>query len=119
MYYISNVLVLLDPLRPENEGKVFLYKYGETVMGKINDVMTSLDPFDALEGANFRLRIIRNGHFPNYEKSTFDGPSAIGDEDLIASVLGRRRSLAALVAPGVFKDYDTLKVKYDLIVGSK
>jgi hypothetical protein len=119
MYYISNVLVVLDPVRPENEGKVFLYKYGETIMCKINDVMTLLDPFDALEGANLRLRIIRSGNFPNYEKSTFDGPSAIGDEDLIARVLGQRRSLTALVAPGVFKDYDTLKAKYDLIVGAK
>jgi len=35
MYYISNVLVVLDAKQPENEGKVLLFKYGVTIMDKI------------------------------------------------------------------------------------
>src|ERR1039458_2407592 len=63
MYYISNVLVVLDQKQPENNGKVFLFKYGVKIMGKIKDAMTPLfgdtepiDPFDSEAGANFRDR---------------------------------------------------------------
>ena len=124
MYYISNVLVVLDQKQPENNGKVFLFKYGVKIMGKIKDAMTPLfgdtepiDPFDSAAGANFRLRITRNGNFPEYDKSSFDAPSAIGDEDATAAVLGQRRSLSAIIAPSQFKSYDELKRKFDQIVG--
>lgn len=122
--YISNVLVMADPNTPENEGKVFLYKYGVKIFGKIKDAITPpfgdvqpFDPFDPETGANFRLRITRNGNFPDYDKSSFDAQSPIGDEDAIATVLNQRRSLSAIIAPNQFKSYDELKRKFDLIVG--
>ena len=125
MYFISNVLVVRDPKQPENEGKVFLYKYGSKIMGKLNDAITPpfpdadpIDPFDAEEGANFRLRIVQNGGFPDYDKSSFDALSPIGDEDVIATVLGQRRSLSAIIAPSQFKTYDELKRKFDQIVAA-
>jgi hypothetical protein len=124
MYYISNVLVVLDPKQPENNGKVLLFKYGQKIMGKIKDAITPpfvdtepFDPFDPEAGANFRMRITSNGNFKDYDKSGFDAPSAIGDEDVIATVLGQRRSLSAIVAPSQFKSYDELKRKFDQIVG--
>jgi hypothetical protein len=124
MNYISNVLVVSDPKQPDNNGKVFLFKYGVKVFGKIKDAITPpfgdtepIDPFDPEAGANFRLRITRNGNFKDYDKSGFDAPSAIGDEDLIATVLGQRRSLSAIIAPSQFKSYDELKRKFDQIVG--
>ena len=124
MVYISNVLVVRDPKQPENEGKVFLFKYGAKIMGKLMDAITPpfpgadpIDPFDAEEGANFRLRIVQNGGFPDYDKSSFDALSPIGDEDVIATVLGQRRSLSAIIAPSQFKSYDELKRKFDQIVG--
>lgn len=124
MYYISNVLVVRDPKQPEKEGKVFLYKYGVKIMGKIKDAMTPpfadtkpIDPFDPETGANFRLRITRNGNFPDYDKSTFDAPSPIGDEDVIAAALSQRRSLSAITDASQFKTYDDLKLKFDQIVG--
>jgi hypothetical protein len=123
MYYISNVLVVRDPKQPENEGKVFLFKYGSKIMGKLNDAITPpfpdadpIDPFDAEEGANFRLRILSKGGFPDYDRSSFDAPSPIGDEDVIATVLGQRRSLSAIIDPSQFKTYDELKRKFDQIV---
>jgi len=124
LYYISNVFVVMDRNMPENEGKVFLYKYGVKIFGKIKDAITPpfgdvqpFDPFDPEAGANFRLRMTLNGNFPDYDKSSFDAPSAIGDEDVIATVLGQRRPLSAIIAPSQFKSYDELKRKFDQIVG--
>ena len=123
MYYISNVLVVRDPKQPENEGKVFLFKYGAKIMGKLNDAITPpfpdtdpIDPFDAEEGADFRLRIVSNGGFPDYDKSSFDPPSPIGGAEIVESVLNQRRSLAAIIDPSQFKTYDELKRKLDQIV---
>ena len=124
MNYVSNVLVVLDPRQPENEGKVFLFKYGTKIMGKLNDALTPpfpdvdpIDPFDAEEGANFRLRIVCKGGFPDYDRSTFDAPSPIGSADMLESVLKQRRSLVAIIDPSQFKTYDELKRKFDQMLG--
>ena len=122
MVYISNVLVVRDPKQPENEGKVFLFKYGATIMLKLNEVISPgspdtdpIDPFDAEEGANFRLRVVSKGGFPDYDRSSFDPPSPI-EPDIVESVLNQRRSLAAITDPSQFKTYDELKRKFDQIV---
>jgi hypothetical protein len=124
LYYISNVLVVRDPKQPENEGKVMLFKYGVKIFDKLKDAIDPqfpdalpFDPFDPYEGANFRLRITMNNGFRDYGKSSFDEPSAIGNEDRIASVLDQRRSLVEIIAPHQFKDYDELKAKFDKLVG--
>jgi hypothetical protein len=126
MYFISNVLVLLDPRNPENEGKVYLYKYGRTIMDKIEELMTPLsdtegvDPFDPEFGANFRLRAIqKTGEYPDYSRSSFDPPSSIGNEDFIATVLSRRQSLESIIAPSQFKSYEQLKQKFEDMLSMK
>ena len=125
MYYISNVLVVQDPEQPENEGKVFLFKYGAKIMNKLMDAITasfpgadSIDPFDAEEGANFRLRIVSTGGFPDYGESCFDAPSPIGDANMVDSILKQRRSLVAIIDPSQFKSYDELKRKFDQLLGA-
>ena len=35
--YIANVLIVSDPKHPENEGKVFLFKFGKKIFDKIMD----------------------------------------------------------------------------------
>ena len=62
--YISNINVVNDPSNPDNNGKVFLYKYGKKIWDKINDLMNPqfedeqpINPFDFWEGANFKLKI--------------------------------------------------------------
>ena len=37
--YISNIYVVKDPANPENEGKVFLYKYGKKIFDKLTAAM--------------------------------------------------------------------------------
>lgn len=125
MYYVSNVLIVKDSQAPEKNGRVFLDKYGATIMGKIEDAITpnadaqAIDPFDPEEGANLCLRTVRTGGFADYSKSTFESPSSIGDEDMIASVMSKRRSLAAIIHPSQFNSYVELKRKFDLMVGDQ
>ena len=124
MNYISNVLVVRDPKQPENEGKVMLFKYGKKIFDKLKDAIDPqfpdvlpMDPFDAYEGANFRMRITQNGGFRDYGKSSFDEPSQIGSEGQITSVLDQCQPLAEIVAPHQFKSYEELKAKFDQMVG--
>ena len=37
--YYANILVVSDPKHPENEGKVFLYKFGKKIFDKITEAM--------------------------------------------------------------------------------
>ena len=60
LHYVSNILVISDPDNPQNEGKVFLYKFGKKIFDKIMDVMqpqfadeTPINPYDFWEGADF------------------------------------------------------------------
>ena len=124
--YISNILVVNDPKHPENNGKVFLYKYGKKIFEKIKDLidppaefadMSSVDPFDMEEGANFKLRIVRVDGFPNYDKSSFDTPTSIGDADFIAEVETQLYSLNEILDPKHFKSADDLKKRFDLVSG--
>ena len=61
--YISNIYVVKDPANPENEGGVFLYKFGKKIFDKLTAAMQpefedeeSIDPFDFWKGANFKLK---------------------------------------------------------------
>ena len=124
--YISNILVVNDPKHPENNGKVFLYKYGKKIFEKIKDLidppaefadMASIDPFDMAEGANFKLRIVRVDNFPNYDKSSFDNPTAIGDADRIAEVESQLIPLTEILDRKHFKSFDDLKKRFDQVTG--
>ena len=61
--YTSNIYVVKDPANPENEGKVFLFKYGKKIFDKLTAAMQpefedeeAIDPFDFWQGANFKLK---------------------------------------------------------------
>lgn len=124
--YISNILVVNDPKHPENNGKVFLFKYGKKIWDKISDQynppeefadMNPVDVFDMEEGANFKLRVIRQDGFPNYDKSAFDSPTSIGDSDRQAEIESQLYSLNELIDPKHFKAFDVLKKRFDLVTG--
>ena len=86
--YYSNIYVVKDPANPQNEGRVFLYKYGKKIFDKIMDVMqpefedeTPINPFDLWAGANFKLKIVKKDGFWNYDKSEFDSPNPLLEDD--------------------------------------
>ena len=40
--YYSNIFIVSDPKHPENEGKVFLFKFGKKIFDKITEAMQPL-----------------------------------------------------------------------------
>lgn len=125
LVYISNVLVISDPANPENEGKVFLYRYGKKIFDKITTAMKPefagdkpINPFDFWTGANFRLKIRNVAGYRNYDASTFESPSAVADTDEeIEALWNREHSLKEFVAADKFKSYDELKKRLDEVLG--
>jgi hypothetical protein len=117
--YVSNIYVIKDSGNPDNDGKVFLYAYGKKIFDKLNDLMnpqyedeTAVNPFDLWEGANFRLKIRQFEGYPNYDKSEFDKPAPLfEDDDEMEAVWKQQHSLNELLDPKHFKTYDELKAK--------
>jgi len=125
--YISNILIVSDPANPQNEGKVFLYKYGKKIFDKINEAMnpefddeTPVNPFDFWEGANFKLKVRKVAGFINYDKSEFESTSAVydGDDAKLEELWKTQYALSEFTDPSNFKSYDELKTKLNQVVGN-
>ena len=124
LQYFSNILVVKDSANPENEGKVFLYRYGKKIFDKCMEAMqpafedeTPLNPFDFWEGADFKLKLRTVEGYWNYDKSEFDSPSPLFDDDeKIEEVWKKQYSLADFTAPTNFKSYDELKNRLNMVL---
>ena len=122
--YFTNILVVSDPAHPENEGKVFLYKFGKKIFDKITEAMKpefadekAINPFDFWEGANFKLKIRKVDGYWNYDKSEFEGPSKVKDSDeQIEELWKKQLPLKEFSATTNFKSYDDLKAKFEKVV---
>ena len=126
LHYVSNVMVISDPSNPENEGKVFLYKFGKKIFDKLMDVMQPqfadeepVNPYDFWEGADFKIKIRKVEGWINYDKSEFSAPSALfeGDEARLEEVYNKLHSLQDFLEPGNYKSYDELKMKLNRVLG--
>jgi len=123
--YYSNIYVIKDPANPENEGKVFLFKFGKKIFDKILNAMqpefedeAPINPFDFWQGANFRLKIRKVEGYWNYDKSEFDSPEALlDDDDALEAIWKKEYSLSAIVAPDQFKSYDDLEKRLNSVLG--
>ena len=123
--YYSNIYIVSDPANPENEGKVFLYKYGKKIFDKIQEAMkpefadeTAINPFDFWGGANFKLKIRRVEGYQNYDKSEFDRPSALFDDDAkLEEIYNKQYDLNEFTAPDKFKSYEALKTRLENVLG--
>jgi len=126
--FISNILVLKDPAKPENNGKVFLYKYGIKIHEKILGAMfpeedlagsKPVNVTDFWKGANFHVKVRTVDGYPNYDESKFleSGPLFREDDDaLIDGVWSKQYSLLQFVDPSNFKTYDELKARYEEVI---
>ena len=125
--YYSNIYVVKDPTNPQNEGKVFLYKFGKKIFDKLTAAMQpefddeeAINPFDFWQGANFKLKIKKVAGFWNYDSSEFAAPTALLDDDEALEALWKKEySLAELVAADQFKSYEDLKKRLDYVIGNK
>ena len=125
--YISNIYVVKDPANPENEGKVFLYKYGKKIFDKLTAAMQpefedeeAIDPFDFWQGANFKLKAKNVAGYRNYDSSEFTPVTPLlDDDDALEGLWKKENSLAELVANDQFKSYDELKTRLSYVLGNK
>ena len=125
--YYSNIYVVKDPANPHNEGQVFLFKFGKKIFDKIMAAMqpefedeTPINPFDFWQGANFKLKIRKVDGYWNYDKSEFDSPGALlDDDDALEALWKKEYSLNALVAQDQFKTYEELQTRLDYVLGRK
>jgi|TARA_B100000530_G_C15866413_1_gene451522 hypothetical protein len=129
--YYSNIYVVKDPLNPENEGKVFLYKYGKRIFDKIMakmqpnendyDPEPAFNPFDLWKGADFKLKIKQVAGYWNYDDSSFTTPNVLGsfDDAKLEEIYTSAHDLAAFTAPDQFKSYDELDARLKSVLGPK
>mgnify|MGYP001823634986 CR=1 FL=1 len=124
MYYTSNIVVVKDPRNPENEGKVFLFRYGAKIMEKIKEVIKGefgndpIDPFNPWSGADFELKIKKVKKQTNYDSSAFKAPSPLYDDDeAIEALVPQLHDLGEFVAEEFFAPYDVQKKALDRVLG--
>ena len=123
--YFANIYVVKDPLHPENEGKVFLFKYGKKIHDKILaalrpefDDEDPIDPFDFWKGANFKLKIVKKDGYWNYDNSEFASSSSlVDDDDVMEAIWKKEYSLSDLISQDKFKTYDELQKRLNMVLG--
>jgi len=127
LHYTSSIMIISDPANPQNEGKVFLYKYGKKIFDKINEAMNpefadeeAINPFDFWKGANFKLKVRKVAGFINYDKSEFESNSELlgGDDAKLEELWKTQYALAEFTEAKNFKSYDELKIKRDAVLGA-
>ena len=122
--YIANIYVVKDPSNPQNEGKVFLYKFGKKIFDKISAAMQpefedeeAIDPFDFWKGANFKLKAKNVAGYRNYDSSEFASPDALlDDDDELEAIWKKQYSLEEFTRQDQFKSYDELEKRMNAVL---
>lgn len=122
--FISNIYVVNDPTHPENNGKVFMFRYGKDIHNKLLGLMKPafedikpINPFDLWDGANFRFRMRKKDNRANYDDSTFSDACPVSDSDEeIVEIMRQRHNIQEFLYPEKFKTYDELKARLDKVL---
>ena len=101
--FYSNIYVVKDPANPENEGKVFLYKFGKKIFDKIMGAMqpefedeSPLNPFDFWQGADFKVKIKKVAGYWNYDSSEFAAASPLLKDDDALEAIWKKEYLSLI-----------------------
>lgn len=127
MYYMANIYVVKDPANPENEGKVFLFKFGVKIHTKIMNAIkpqfedeTGIDPFNLWDGATFKLKVTKVDGQTTYDNCSFADPSPLlTDDEELMKVYTSEHSLVDIIAKDKFKDYKDLQKEFNRAEGNK
>lgn len=123
--FIANILVIKDLIKPENNGKVFLFKFGVKLYEKIEEKVfpeSELDEavqiFDPWEGCAFKLKLRQKSGRNNYDNSEFvDKKTPVADNDEgIEVIFNQLTDLDEFLAKDKFKAYDKLAKKFNKIM---
>lgn len=123
--YYANVLVLKDPADPSSEGKVKMYRFGQKIFDKIMGAMQpefaddeALNPFDLMEGANFRIKLKTVAGYWNYDSSEFEKSAPLSEDmEKMKSVFDAQHDIHELIAEDKFKSYEELEAKLMSVIG--
>jgi len=127
--FIANIMVVNDPANPQNNGKVFLWKFGTKLLSKFTavlepsdtDVALGVQPvqlFHPLQGANIFLKIKKEASgFFTYDDTIIQQPSAICEESELNSLLEKTHELGEFLKPEHYKSYTELSEKLDYVRG--
>lgn len=133
--FICNIYVVKDPANPENEGKVFLWKFGRQLkkkfmaeMGMEDDgykpkssiLIDEVNPepydiFDLWDGANFYLTTFSSTGKPlnrSYERSKFMERKPLASDEELEKIYAQCYSLKEFVDPSKYPSYEELKKRY-------
>ena len=126
--YYANIYVVEDPAHPENEGRVFLYKFGKKIFDKIMAAMqpefkdeSPINPFDFWQGADFKVKIRKVDGYWNYDKSEFSRPSTLGNfsDDQLEAIWKKQYSLTEFTAESNFKTFEELEARLNTVLNTK
>jgi len=123
--YISNILVVSDPECPDNDGKIFLFEFGDQVFKKLKEKISpsfaAEDPmiyFHPEEGANFKVKIKKEGGYATWNSSEFDGKITDVDDFLktkntnFDEIEASLYDLDTIVSETDYKSFDEIKGKF-------
>ena len=119
--YFSNIYVVEDKANPQNEGKVFIFRFDKisSMSNPEFEDETEVDVFNLWDGANFKLKIRKVDGFSNYDKSEFMTSAPLSeDESEMESVFGEQHDLEEFIDQKSFKTYDELKTRLDTVLGN-
>lgn len=125
-HWISNVYVVSDPANPQNEGKVFLFKFGAQIKDMLLNAMKpefeqddKINPFSIdSDGANFRIKIKRENGYITYKYSKFDSQSDLTtDGNAKERIIKSQYALKPFNDASNFKSYDELKSRMNEVLG--
>lgn len=137
--YITNILIVKDPLKPENEGKVFLYEMSKTMKDKLYEALfpskeaealgeTRKEIYNPLRGWVFKLTCkIGDNKIADYSSSSFtqlpQGKCVFGDigeeaaQKAIDTINNKCYKLSSFDDESIYSSYDELKQKLIDLVG--
>lgn len=122
--FISNILVVNDPANPENNGKVFYFKYGVKLFEKFQSALEpteaqlkvgkkGIELFDPMLGADIVLDVCKKDKFINYDGTSIEAKSAAfeTEDEADECVMNKCYDLTEFISPDYFLDYEKLKEK--------
>lgn len=129
--YVTNIKVINDPAKPENNGKVFLYEVGSKMFDKIRQALEPseqdlalgterLEVYNPLKGVFLKLTSSKGANgFINYDSSTFiSKPQAAvykSAEEAVKEIKEKTYKLSDFTKPENFKSYDELKKQLEWV----
>ena len=122
--FIANILVVNDPANPENNGKVFYWKFGVKLFEKFQAALEPteaqikvgkrpIELFDPMLGADVMLQTKKLAGFVNYDDTTIEMPSAAFEsEDVMTEVVTEKCiDLTEFISADHYKAYKDLQGK--------